>query len=69
MNEIIRRTYRLLRDHERVTAAGVCHLLRDMDMPPLYEEASRALGFLVRKGYAQRHPDQGFGTEYSLIPR
>lgn len=54
-----------LRNHrDGVTAGGMCHLLRDMDLPPLFEEAQNALEFIKAQGWAKSFEDRQFGTVY-----
>lgn len=65
MESLTRQIYDLLVERQRVTAAGVCHLLRDMELPPVMQEAERSLDWLRRNGYANAYADQGFGVEYA----
>lgn len=61
--------YELLCKSEAVTPAGVCYLLSIMDVPPVYEEAERALESLVRSGHAVSLGDNGMGREFALKPK
>jgi hypothetical protein len=63
---LVRLCHRLLKENDRVTPAGACYLLREVDSPPVLSEAQDALDYLVRINLANRWADKGFGPEYSL---
>lgn len=57
----------LLRTDRRITAAGVCYLLRGLDLPPTFDEAERVLDHLIHTGHATAAGHGEFGTEYLKV--
>jgi hypothetical protein len=62
--------YAALKLNESVTPAGLCYLLRGLDMAPVLSEAESVLDWLVRNGLATVSETEGqFGFEYKIAPK
>jgi hypothetical protein len=67
MSALTRTVYALLETDQPITAAGVCYLLRGMDLAPNYSEAENALEWLCRNGHAVESAPGDFGPEYLKV--